>query len=304
MVNIEQVAKMIDPFERLLYWIIERERVRIAKGANKPKPWTDDYILQSYRFCNVRRMDDKVSVWLWENWYKPNLNHPNALVACAVARFFNLPATLGFLGFPEEWNPRVIKAKLKARRLCGHALFNGAYMVRGNDGEDKLDSVIDFYVDPLHRNNIAGQLDYSSIERSVAILEDQYGFGSFMAGQVIADMRWLVTEKENYTALWMDRETWAAQGPGSGRGLNRVMGRDYRQPVSRDQWNKEFKDLRERVKAALVDGCYQLTYPQLCDNLVMNLEAHDYQNCLCEFDKYERALWGEGRPKQGYNGRE
>jgi hypothetical protein len=32
------------------------------------------------------------------------------------------------------------------------------------------------------------------------------------------------------------------------------------------------------------------------------LHAQDLQNCLCEFDKYERVRLGEGRPKAKYNG--
>jgi len=43
----------------------------------------------------------------------------------------------------------------------------------------------------------------------------------------------------------------------------------------------------------------QCNLPQL---LTQRLEAIDYQNCLCEWDKYERALWGEGKPKQLYWG--
>lgn len=30
--------------------------------------------------------------------------------------------------------------------------------------------------------------------------------------------------------------------------------------------------------------------------------AQDIQNCLCEFDKYERVRLGEGAPKQRYPG--
>jgi hypothetical protein len=30
------------------------------------------------------------------------------------------------------------------------------------------------------------------------------------------------------------------------------------------------------------------------------MHAQDLQNCLCEFDKYERARLGEGTPKQIY----
>lgn len=35
---------------------------------------------------------------------------------------------------------------------------------------------------------------------------------------------------------------------------------------------------------------------------ILRLSAQDLQNCLCEFDKYERVRLGEGRPKQLYPG--
>ena len=59
---------MIVPHELdiLVYWMIERDRIRTAKEAGKPKPWTTDPLLRDYRWCNVRRMDDRVSVWLAE----------------------------------------------------------------------------------------------------------------------------------------------------------------------------------------------------------------------------------------------
>lgn len=33
------------------------------------------------------------------------------------------------------------------------------------------------------------------------------------------------------------------------------------------------------------------------------LDAQDLQNCLCEFDKYERVRMGQGRPRSRYPGR-
>jgi len=32
------------------------------------------------------------------------------------------------------------------------------------------------------------------------------------------------------------------------------------------------------------------------------IHMQDLQNCLCEFDKYERVRLGEGRPRNGYRG--
>ena len=34
--------------------------------------------------------------------------------------------------------------------------------------------------------------------------------------------------------------------------------------------------------------------------ITSRLEAHDYQNCLCEFDKYSRTLARQSKPKQIY----
>jgi hypothetical protein len=37
-------------------------------------------------------------------------------------------------------------------------------------------------------------------------------------------------------------------------------------------------------------------------SITKRLEAIDWQNCCCEYDKYSRTLFGEGRPKQRYPG--
>ena len=43
--NIKDVVKL-SPLDRLLYWIKERESIRLKKEAGEPKPWTDDEILR------------------------------------------------------------------------------------------------------------------------------------------------------------------------------------------------------------------------------------------------------------------
>ena len=64
-------VRRLKPLDRLLYWVTERESIRIQRLQGKAPPWTDDPILRQYRFCNVRRMDDAVSQWLLTNWYTP-----------------------------------------------------------------------------------------------------------------------------------------------------------------------------------------------------------------------------------------
>lgn len=282
--KIEQVKKL-SPFDRLAYWIVERETIRLKKEAGEPTPFTDDPILQTYRFCNVRRMDDRVSQWLLKNWYEPYFDHPNMLWAASVARFFNLPPTLDeitALVFRIRDKPDWTGIKKTIRKLKKRqTVFNAAYMVRGNDGRDKVASTIDYTIKKLKQS--PAWLDVSSIQKSVAGLSDCYGFGSFMAGQVIADLRWAIS------GSWLDRNTWAAIGPGSRKGMNLILGRPITQPMKQDEFTIELQILTDQLNDALPKS------------ITDRLEAIDIQNTCCEIFKYSKCLAG-GRAKQTYPG--
>ena len=275
-------VKKLSPMERLLYWIQERESVRLKKEAGKPKPWTDDEILQKFRFCNVRRMDDRVSRWLLENWYKPNFDHPNMLIACALARHFNNPTSLGAIGFPKTWQPAKIKRTIRELKSSGQRVFNAAYRVCGKEGDDLIESVVDYTIQPLVDDPPA--IDCNSMKSTWEAVVPCHYFGSFMAGQLVADLCW------GLKGNWRDRNIWACAGPGSKRGLNRLLGRALQQPLKQDEFLKHLQ--------WMISVCRR----ELPKAISARLEAHDYQNCLCEYDKFNRVLFGEGRHKQLYPG--
>jgi hypothetical protein len=268
----------------LIHWITERESIYQARLKHKPKPWTKDKILQKWRFCNVRRMDDKVSKWIMNNWYKPNYGHKNMLIACVLARHFNRPSTLQELGFPSKWQPVRLKRKLAHLTSLDQPVFNGAYIITGKNSNspNKYSTVVDETTQQFVGN--PPELNTNSIEECVNALIEYKNIGTFMAGQIVADLRWSIPGK------WSDAKTWAVIGPGSRRGMNKLQGRDTNQPLKQEQFVEE---LREMMKKLL----YDIPIP-----LTEKLEAIDYQNCLCEFDKYTRAISGDGRPKQKYQG--
>lgn len=279
--KIKQVAEL-SPLDRFVYWIAERESIRLKRLSGLPKPWTNDEILQRYRFCNVRRMDDKVSQWLLKNWYEPYQDHPNMLIACVLARNFNLPAALETIGFPELWQPKHIKRTLRTMKAKGNCIFNGAYIVRGNDGVDKIASVIDYTVKPLVKSPLT--VYPNSMRKTWEGLVARYGFGSFMAGQVVADLRWAITGR------WADRRRWAPIGPGSMRGMNILLGRELNHHLPQKEFLSELTNVI--VKAS----------QKLPKALTRRLECMDWQNCLCEVSGYEKVLWNRGRKKQLYPG--
>lgn len=273
-------------FKTYVHLINEREYIRRKKARNETKPWTSDPILQTYRFCNMRRMDDKVSLWLLDNWYKPYKDHRNMLYAALVGRFFNLPDALGEvteLVFSDgEWKYDEICKTLRDRKASKKTIFNNAYMVRGNDGPDKVSTVMEYTIQPMISD--PPEIDTSSMRESWESLVECYGMASFMTGQVVADLRWAMS------GSWEDKDIWAPYGPGSSKGLARLHGRALKRDMDQEQFIDEVTELRECASK------------EICPILNSRMEMMDWQNTLCEFDKYVRVMNGEGRPKQRYPG--
>lgn len=284
--------------EKVAWWMTSRETARYGREKGLRKPWTTDPIIQEFRFCNVRRMDDRVSKWLMDNWYGPHQDHSMMLPAVAVARFVNLPRTLTHLTpvifhrMSNKWNAGAVSETLRHVRDVinkGQPLWNAAYMVRGNDGLDKVASVVDHYVaslinpDGTPNNRLINTDSMRSTYRGVTEL---YGWGSFMAGQLVADLRWAMSGE------WEDADTWAPPGPGSQRGLNRYFGEEnLKKKYKEAEFNKRLAQMRAEVT------------PKVDSEITDRLEAHDWQNVMCEFDKWMRVVEGTSTPKQRYPGK-
>lgn len=288
--------------ETFLYWIQERESIRKKKEAGLPKPWTTDPIFQQYKFCNVERENDRVTKWIKDNWREPYRGHPNMWFAMVVARLFNWPDTLEKLTFPQLSFPE-LKEKWRhnlkgIRDDQGAKVFTGAYLVSTNGiAMDKIDYILDRVLTPIWntgRSPIPSSIVIDNQRPDNVVINGDTlqsywkhlitfdGLGSFMAGQVIADLKYVDPVLENAPDWW----TWAPLGPGSKRGLNRVFERPLEKRISQAQAEKEFLELQ-----ALVEK-----------ELNWRLPVHDIQNCLCETDKYIRVKNGEGKPRSGYKG--
>lgn len=281
---IEKVKKL-KPLQRMLYFIQEREGVRLQKEAGDPKPWTTDEILQKYKFCNVCRKDDRVSRWLMENWYQPYGKHSNILTAITLARQLNNTASLGAVGFPFKWEPKKVQTTLEKRVKEGLKNFSAAYMITGTLGGTKIEQIVHKVVTPLHNN--PPEIVWESMEETHRLLMPYAGFSTFIAGQVVADLRLAVP---NNGKNWKDRHTWAPLGPGSRRGMNRLLELDLKAPMNQKLFNIQFSNYIQELE------------DNLPEEIVSRMEGIDMQSCLCEFDKYERTLWEGRRPKQRYNG--
>lgn len=268
-------------------FMVARHEIWVARSLNRPKPWTTDSILRDYRFCNVYRELDTVTQWISNNWRSPNADHPDLWFAMAVARWVNWPETLEAIGLPLPWNPKKFLAAIEKRRSMEAKVWTGAYMIgtQGN-AKDKPLFIAENVLQPLWDRRkelrpVSGQL-IDSFARPIIATKNQ---GTFMVGQIVAD-----TKYAGALANAPDWWDWAVSGPGSRRGLNRIVGRDLDKGWNEMLFLNTLHALQREIEAILPPW-------------MPRLHAQDLQNCLCEFDKYERVRLGQGKPRSRYPGR-
>lgn len=275
--------------ELLVHWVKERESIRLKKEAGETRPWTLDPILQKYKFTNVHREDDRVSHWVAENLREPADCHPDLWFVMTIAILVNWPDTLETCIWPHEagkfvWNEQLFIDQLHERKANGDKVFSGAYIVSTNGRSmDKAEYLAKRVLTPLwnQRKFIRPRFG-DALALFFERLNRFDGMGSFISAQVVA-----ATKYEGYLKDAPDWWEWAASGPGSRRGMNRLYGFDINKKFPESVWLKRLQNsVRPLIEDAL--GCA--------------VHAQDCQNCLCEFDKYMRVKLGEGKPRSKYPG--
>ena len=265
-------------------FIQKRQTIYLRRQEGLPiESWTDDPILKKFRFCNVYRENDTVTKWLSENWREPHADDPDLWFSFIVARHMNnIPFLSALDGPPLPWNPEKFKKLAADRSARGEQLFSGAYMIGTRNTGSKADYLADYVFQPLwNARESLRPLPGDTLTGFHMSLGVFYGIASFMAAQVVADVKYvepLLSAKD-----WW---TFAASGPGSRKGLNYVLGRPVNSTWTEDEFRLRISELREAVLPRFAELGWDTPH------------AQDIQNCLCEFSKWERTRLGTGKPKQ------
>lgn len=263
-------------YDKLLYWITERDNVRRQKELGLLKPWSNDRVFQTVYFCNVDREDDKVTKYIREI-YSPWVRHSLFTHNIILSRFLNWPDTLDQIGYIEYWDPAYVKIVLNNIKKRGEKVWGNAYVVTTHGIKmDKIDYLCDRVMPSIQYNLQTHSWRYCT--EAAVELQRIEGISTFMAGQVVADLKNTIDHPLADAPDWWE---FALPGPGSIRGMDWV----YGERVPSNVWLDRLLDVQTQLKK---DG--------------FNLCAQNVQNCLCEFDKYMRVSTGSGRSKRSYDG--
>lgn len=259
-------------------------------------PWTKDPILSQFKFTNVFRELDAVTIALHQrvDKLKPG---PDKLFDIIAFRAFNWPETydtllplLGRNGFNVEY----AKLLLTNRKKEGHKIFTGAYIVTAaGQSRPKIDMMCEA-LGQIHkiRDRLWKSIEaVKTMEGATRLLAAQPMHGNFTAYEVICDLR---HQRGMFMENAPDKMTWANLGPGAKRGVCRLLNKGPKRPKPPWKVRDYVKFMAELCAAA----------PHCLDKKIFKgaqkIECREIEHSLCEMDKYLRASRGEGKLRSRY----
>lgn len=287
-----------------LYWYFasERQQVFEKRLAGQPAPWTDDPILQKYKFCNVFRATDRVSQYMIRDvcYHPEDCSPEDRLFQIVAFRLFSKIETweavcsnLGRSPTIEDLISGAFTRALEYANEQNGGLYTNAFILCATNAYDqprKYLTHVELLRDMFVNHQLAMQLlEATSLKEIYILLHTFPLMGDFMSYQIAIDL--------NYSALINFSENDFTQpGPGAIRGLKKVFESlgDYT-PAEAVLWIVEQQDkefARLNLPPATLFG--------------RKLKAIDCQNVLCETDKYCREAVPEltsarSRIKTGYS---
>ena len=284
------------------YWrfAAERQRIFFQRARGEQPPWSEDPILERFKFTNAYRASDRVSQFLIGNViYAGPQNAQDLFFRTLLFKLFNriqtwetLESALGEISW-QAYSYEEVDTVLTESFARGERLYSAAYI---------MPSPRQFGNERKHRNHLrlleemmAAEIPeriqaYARMQDAFDLLLSFSSIGSFLAYQFVTDL--------NYSVLTDFSESeFVAPGPGALDGirkcfsdlggLNEVDTIKFmadRQELEFESFGLDFQDLWGRP-----------------------LQYIDCQNLFCEVGKYARVahpdvagISGRARIKQGF----
>ena len=266
--------------ERFFYWVHERIKIQERKDRGDPWPWTEDPILQQYKFTNAYRERDRTTVWFRKNIRDPLKFKPEVYMATVIFRWFNLIETGETLlrhNLHIDWDPEKAYDVITPQGKW----ITGAYMIKSPTTMNKVRGICQTITNVWNdRERFLDKCPWESLQTMNSWLESYPFLGPFLAYELTTDFR------HTFVGFRADDiNKWANAGPGAMRGLNRIFGRELTYTSKKHDWCLEMQELLNTawMKHSLND-----------------FEIREIEHSLCEYDKYERVRLKQGAPRSKY----
>lgn len=294
-------------------FIKNRYKARVRKDLlKKDPPFTDDPIIQKYRFTNVKREHDRESRWAIKYIYENDfISYRNKILNAILFRIFNKHETMEIVGETMSFANYKTKSYQDAmyeyhKEHPDYLFFTNVFFTSGI----KL-ALKNLYPEVYSKRQFMPDLvlklldDISAIgyEKQIISANNQktafkkikgiYGIGEFLAYQIFVDLTYIPD-------FPFSENEFTVAGPGCKKGLNYLFkdrdGMTYDECVFwlRDHWD----ELNDRMPKESKFDPNKLFFD--CPKHDRNMNVMSIENCLCEISKYIRAYRKEGKPKRRY----
>jgi len=269
------------------YWKFAalRQDAFFNKIENKGYPWSNDSIINTYRFTNVYRAADRVSQYLIRDViYSPEFSDsPNeVLFRILLFKLFNKIDTWELIRSEiripnyEEYDFDRYNEVLNEAFTAGETIYSAAYImpsVKSSFGYLRKHSNHLKLIEFMLENNFAEKLSQAkNMQSAFEIIKSYPGLGNFLAYQLLIDI--------NYsTIINFSESEFVMPGPGALGGISKCF--------------KNTAGLNEKEIIKMVTDRQEIEFERLGLSFKSlwgrKLQLIDCQNLFCEVDKYSRV---------------
>jgi len=271
------------------YWIFAKKRqdVFFSRINGEIYPWSDDPILQKYKFTNAYRASDRVSQYLIkEVLYKGDQSSSEVFFRCLLFKLFNktetwktLVTNLGELSrrnFSFKNYDRVLTDAMKR----GESIYSAAYIMPSRgipSGHNKKHRMHLELVSKMLSDELPEKISNAeSLKEVYELLLAYPGIGRFLAFQYAIDL--------NYSNIINFSEMdFVVAGPGAKNGISKCFS---------DTAGFSDEDLIKHMADSQYDEFRRLDL-EFQSLWGRPLQLVDCQNLFCEIDKYSRVKFPE-----------
>lgn len=294
-------TKLTEVFDTYWRFAAERQSIFFKRLKGEKPPWTDDQILQDFKFTNAYRASDRVSQYLIRHViYEGDDSPDEVFFRIILFKTFNKIETWQLLlqKFGQiSWNEFDLKAHetvLTDARNARQSIYSGAYIMPSGGsafGHSAKHSNHLRLLQKMMEDDLPSKIcDAKSMQQVFDLLRSYPMIGDFLAYQYATDI--------NYSDLTDFSEmSFVVPGPGARDGLQKCFS---------DPGGFSEVDLIRLVAERQEDEFKRLGL-NFQDLWGRKLQLIDCQNLFCEVDKYARVahpniigISGRNRIKQKF----